>query len=171
LLKSGAKPNDIDQFGETPLTSTAKRGDAQIVEALIEAGANLDAGGRPPLAWAAEEGNVDTIAELLRHGADANKNHLNQALFNAAVRGPTAAVKLLLEKGGDPSAHAGFAGYTPLMGAAYSELKSVETVKLLLDKGGDVKVKGANGDTALKLAKKHGRTDIVQLLQKAGAVE
>ena len=58
-----------------------------------------------------------------------------------------------------------------LMGAAYSELKSAETVRLLLDKGADVKVKGANGETALKLAKKHGRTEIVELLEKAGAVE
>ncbi|MGE5193222.1 MAG: ankyrin repeat domain-containing protein [Deltaproteobacteria bacterium] len=171
LLKSGGKPTDVDQFGETPLTSAAKRGDVPIVEALIEAGADVHAGGRPPLAWAAEEGNVETIAALLKQGAGENKNHLNQALFSAAVRGPTAAVKLLLEKGGDPGARAGFAGYTPLMGAAYSESKSTESVRLLLDKGADVKLKGANGETALSLAKKRGRTDVVKLLQKAGAME
>lgn len=171
LMESGAKPTGIDNFGETPLTSAAKRGDTQIVEALIQAGADLNAGGRPPLAWAAEEGNVETIACLLKHRAGDNKKHLNQALFNAAVRGPAAAVRLLLAQGGDPSAPAGFAGYTPLMGAAYSELKNAEAVKLLLEKGADVKVKGANGETALSLAKKHGRTKVVELLQKAGAVE
>lgn len=171
LLQQGAKVADIDQFGETPLTSAAKRGDAQVVEALIKAGADLQAGGRAPLVWAAEEGNVETVACLLRNGAGKNQVHLNQALFSAAVRGPVAAVQLLLERGGDPSARAGFAGYTPLMGAAYSELNSAEMVKLLLDKGADVKIQGANGETALSLAKKRGRTAVVELLEKAGAAE
>lgn len=171
LLKAGAKPTDIDNFGETPLTSAAKRGDAQIALALIEAGADIHAGGRPPLVWAAEEGNAETVAILVKHGAGKNKKHLNQALFSAAVRGPDGAVRLLLEHGGDPSAPAGFAGYTPLMGAAYSELESLATVRLMLEKRADVKVKGANGETALSLAKKRGRTQIVELLQKAGAVE
>jgi ankyrin repeat protein len=171
LLANGGKPNDIDQFRETALTSAAKRGDAEMAESLIAAGADVQAGGRAPLVWAAEEGNVETIACLLRRGAAANRQHLNEALFSAAVRGPIEGVKMLLEKGGDPSARAGFAGYTPLMGAAYSELESTATVKLLLDKGGDVKLKGANGETALGLAKKRGRTDVVELLQKAGAAE
>lgn len=171
LLQSGSRPNDIDQFRETPLTSAAKRGDAVMVRVLIEAGGNVQAGGRAPLVWAAEEGNVETIACLLSHGAAADKKHLNEALFSAAVRGPVEAVKMLLERGGDPSARAGFAGYTPLIGAAYSELKSPFAVKLLLDKGADVKIKGADGQTALSLAKKRGKTEVVELLQKAGAVE
>ena len=171
LLASGAKPNDSDQFRETPLTSAAKRGDGQIAEILIAAGCDVQAGGRAPLVWAAEEGNVETIACLLRHGAAEYKKHLNEALFCAAVRGPSEAVKMLLDQGGDPSARAGFAGYTPLIGAAYSELKSPAVVKMLLDKGADVKLKGADGQTALSLAKKRGHTAVVELLQKAGAVE
>jgi ankyrin repeat protein len=171
LLANGARPNDIDQFRETALTSAAKRGDAQMAETLIVAGADLQAGGRAPLVWAAEEGNVETIVVLLNHGAAGNKKHLNEALFSAAVRGPIEAVKLLLEKGGDPSARAGFAGYTPLIGAAYSELKSPAVVKLFLDQGADVKIKGADGQTALSLAKRRGQTEVVELLQKAGAAE
>ena len=50
-----------------------------------------------------------------------------------------------------------------------------EVVKLLLEKGADVNVEAtaANGVkwTALKVAKKMGRADIVQLLEKAGAKE
>lgn len=171
LLERGGKVNDQDIFHETALTSAAKRGDAELVEVLLAAGADVAAGGRPPLAWAAEEGNLATVAALLKHGAADDKNGLNQALFNAAVRGPHAAVLLLLEHGGDPNARSGFAGYTPLMGAAYSELKSIETLKSLLKKGGDVQVKGANGETALSLAKKRGHTDVVEILQHAGAVE
>src|SRR5262245_51411784 len=101
LLTNGARPNDIDQFRETALTSAAKRGDAAMAETLITAGADVQAGGRAPLVWAAEEGNVATIACLLRHGAAENKKQLDEALFSAAVRGPIEAVTMLLEKGGD----------------------------------------------------------------------
>jgi len=47
-----------------------------------------------------------------------------------------------------------------------------EVVKLLLEKGADVNVKTNDGKwTALGLAKLKGHTDIVQLLEKAGAKE
>ncbi len=171
LLKNGAKTTDQDNSRETALTSASKRGDVQLVEALIEAGADVHAGGRSPLAWAAEEGSVETIACLLKHGASEQRDSLNEALFNAAVRGPTEAVRLLLDHGADPSTPSGFAGYTPLMGAAYSESPSTGSVRLLLEKASDAKAKAANGETALSLARKRGHTEIVELLEKAGAVE
>ncbi|MFZ0033647.1 MAG: ankyrin repeat domain-containing protein [Sedimentisphaerales bacterium] len=49
-----------------------------------------------------------------------------------------------------------------------------EVVKLLLEKGADVNVKATINNvewTALKVAKRMGRTGIVQLLEKAGAKE
>lgn len=174
LLKSGAKVTDRDQYGDTVLTSAAKRGDAELVEVLIEAGADLHQassgfGDRTPLAWAAEEGNVETIACLLKHGAAKDPKSLNSALFNATVRGPKEAVQLLLEHGANATNPAGFAGYTPLMGAAYSERVDPEIVQLLLKGGADVQSKAATGDTALQLAGKRGSTEIVALLTKAGA--
>ena len=175
LLQSGAKVTDRDKFGETVLTSAAKRGDAKVMEALIAAGADIRASGgfqgRSPLAWAAEEGSVEAVACLLKHGAGEDAKSLNTALFNAAVRGPASAVQLLLEHKADPKVPSGFAGYTPLMGAAYSENLDTETVKLLLEHGADVKAKAATGDTALSLAQKRGHTAIVELLKKAGAKE
>ena len=173
LLESGADIADRDQFGESALTAASKRGDAELVEALIEAGATMQSGGgfmpRSPLAWAAEEGNVETIAVLLKHGAGKDQKSLDTALFNAAVRGPIEAVRLLLNHGADPKAASGFAGYTPLLGAAYSENASAETVELLLTRGVDVNAKPATGDTALDLANKRGHTRIVELLQSSGA--
>lgn len=166
LLGAGAKATEQDNFRETGLTSAAKRGDVEMVEMLIKAGADVNAGGRPPLVWAAEEGNAETIAALLEHGAGEQAGIVNAALFSAAVRGPAEAVRLLLEQGGDPDAAAGFAGYTPLMGAAYSELQSEEIVNMLLEKGGDVTAKGANGETVLSLARKHGETPIVRILER-----
>lgn len=175
LLQSGAKVTDRDKFGETVLTSAAKRGDANVLEALITAGADIRASGgfqgRSPLAWAAEEGSLEAIACLLKHGAGDDAKSLNSALFNAAVRGPASAVRLLLEHKADAKIPSGFAGYTPLMGAAYSENLDTEVVTLLLEHGADVKAKAATGDTALSLARRRGNTPIVELLERAGAKE
>jgi ankyrin repeat protein len=173
LLQAGAKATDQDQFGETALTSASKRGDAAVVEALIEAGADIHAaggfGGRTPLEWAAEEGSPETIACLLKHGAGKNPKSLQGALFNAAVRGPVQAVKLLLESGAKPNGPAGFGGYTPLMGAAYSENVDLETVKLLLAAGADVNARAPTGETALSLARRRGNSAVLDVLAAAAA--
>ena len=172
LLKSGAKITERDEFGETVLTSASKRGDVQLVATLLQAGADPQRGGgfvgRTPLAWAAEEGNLETVALLLKHGASRDPKGLNMALFNAAVRGPSTAVKLLIDQGADVNAPSGFAGYTPLMGAAYSEHVSSETVRLLLDQGAQKQTTSATGETALQVARKRGRTEIVSLLEGSG---
>jgi ankyrin repeat protein len=167
LLDKGADIKDVDQFGETCLTSAAKRGDAEMVKLLIEAGADLAAGGRPPLVWAAEEGNVATLQVLLDHGAGKNPIHATMALGSAAARGPAEAVRLLLAAGGNPSAPSPMDDFTALHWAAYSDNVDLETVKLLLDKGGDVAAKSKSGQTPLDVAKKHGQTAIVALLDKS----
>jgi ankyrin repeat protein len=43
--------------------------------------------------------------------------------------------------------------------------------KLLLDSGADMRMKDADRDTALALAKLKGHADIVELLKYAGATE
>ena len=174
LIKNGASVTENDLFQETPLTSASKRGDAELVEILIEAGADVHAGGRPPLDWASEEGNAETLACLLKHGAGNNRDHLNGALVNATMRGPTEAVRLLLEHGADPNASpriGPFGHLTPLMGAAYSATTGADAAKLLLQKGADAKAKNSSGATALSLAKKAGHADVIELLKKAGATE
>ncbi len=125
--------------------------------------------GRSPLEWAADMGHVDAIACLLKHGAAGDRKSLNASLFNASLRGPKEAVRLLLAHGADPKLPSGFAAYTPLMGAAYSENVDMDTVKQLLQHGADVQSKAATGDTALQLAARRGPTEIVTLLEQTGA--
>ena len=167
LLDKGADIKDIDQFGETCLTSAAKRGDADMVKMLLEKGADMAAGGRPPLVWAAEEGNVATLQVLLDHGAGKNPIHATMALGSAAARGPADAVRLLLAAGGNPSAPSPMDDFTALHWAAYSDNVDLETVRLLLDKGGNVAAKSKSGQSPLDLARKHGQTAIVALLDKS----
>jgi len=47
----------------------------------------------------------------------------------------------------------------------------ISKLEKLLAKGADVNAKNINGETALKLSEKDKRSDIVQLLKKAGATE
>jgi ankyrin repeat protein len=175
FLKAGASVEDRDLFGETAVTSASKCGGTELLELLIAAGADARGGGgfrgQPPLVWAAAAGKIDTINCLLRHGADRDADALNAGLFEASVRGHVDVVRLLLEHAADPSAACGFARYTPLMGAAYSDGLNTDIVRMLLQSGANVHWKAANGETALSLARKHGHTEIVDLLTQAGAKE
>jgi ankyrin repeat protein len=174
LVQGGASITSQDVLRETVLTSASKRGDAQLVQMLIEAGADVYAGGRPPLAWAAEEGNAATIACLLEHGAGKNRDNLNAALVVATMRGPVDPVRVLLEHGADPNAccpMGPFGRLTPLMGAAYSASSSPEVINLLLEKGADAKAKAPSGTTALRLARQSGDAKVIELLEKTGATE
>lgn len=148
LIERGANVKDQDPFGDTCLTAAAKRGDVEMVKALVAAGADLFAGGRPPLAWAAEEGNLETVVCLLEHGAGKVKEHVSLALSAAAARGPHEAVRLLLEHGGDPNSPMCYGGYTPLMVAAYSENCDAASVRLLLEKGANAAAVGGGGRDA-----------------------
>jgi ankyrin repeat protein len=44
-------------------------------------------------------------------------------------------------------------------------------VKILLNKGADINIKSNDGNTALSIAKKNGRKEIAEMLERAGAKE
>jgi len=123
---------------------------------------------------AAKDGNFSAVQTALADGADVNVKKITDgvtALMMASQNGHTEVVKLLLEKGADINVKASD-GTTALWQA--SQRGYPEVVKLLLEKGADVNVKATINNvewTALKIAKRMGRADIVQLLKKAGAKE
>jgi hypothetical protein len=59
--------------------------------------------------------------------------------------------------------------YPMLLLAAASEAQPVATVKALLDRGADLAARGPNGETALDLARRHGRTPSSISSSSAGA--
>ena len=79
-------------------------------------------------------------------------------------------IVVLLEKGAEAPLRNDY-GYTALMYAAASESNDPELIRALLASGADLNVKAKDGETALKLASRKGRTEIVRLLEKAGAKE
>ena len=149
LLASQRLPN-----GESPLMAALYRGHADVVDALIEAGAEIDvfaaaATGRTedlrravdettvnalaydgwtPLHLAAFFGHVESARLLLAAGAGVNaesRNGLENTPLHAATAGRHQEVALLLlDHGADPSA-VDAGGYTPLQIAKQNGLDAV----------------------------------------------
>jgi ankyrin repeat protein len=126
LLQSGSDPNARDSSGDTPLISACEsRGHSmpaeriiainQIVDALLKAGADVNAANGPnSIPWgetalmkAASAGLTQTVVALLKAGAHVNlQNSSGQtALMFAAMLGDGQMVQLLLQAGADKTLH------------------------------------------------------------------
>ncbi|XP_063744832.1 ankyrin repeat and SOCS box protein 14 isoform X2 [Eleginops maclovinus] len=75
LLESSADPNARDIKKKTPLALAAQNGHLNVVEALLQKGANVscESESGPVLFDAVGSGNPDIISLLLDHGADPNQ--------------------------------------------------------------------------------------------------
>jgi ankyrin repeat protein len=105
-LRSGAEVNHRNPDGLTPLMIGAGRGQAQMVDLLLTAGADVLAieprMGATALHKASQSGNPDVIALLLDHGAFIDQQSPvlgHTALMDAVLHKHETAVRLLLERG------------------------------------------------------------------------
>jgi hypothetical protein len=105
----------------------------------------LDKGGANP---DIKDKNGETALDIARY--DEIKKIFNPTIIDAARRGRTDVVKLLLDKGTNVDMQNNY-GQTALMWAASEG--HTEIVKLLLDKGANPVIKDKNGKTALYFAK------------------
>ncbi len=145
LLRGGADVNEAQGDGMTALHWAAERGDQQLAEVLIYAGANVHAGTRigdyTPLHMASRNGHADIVKTLLAARADPNATTTNSGVtplhLASASRSPET-VRALLDGGADVNATEGAWSQTPLIFAAAEN--RLENVRLLLDAGADVAV-------------------------------
>jgi ankyrin repeat protein len=143
LLKKGLDVNEAQGDGTTALHWAAIKGDAELAQMLVFAGANVRAttriGAYTPLYLAAKGGYSDVVAVLLAAGADAKAVTSNGTtpLMIAAAAGDTKSITSLIENGADINAKDGAKGESPLIFAA--GFNRTEAVKLLLAKGADHK--------------------------------
>ena len=143
LLKKGLDVNEAQGDGTTALHWAAIKGDAEMAQMLIYAGANLRAttrlGAYTPLYLAAKGGYPEVVAALLAAGADAKAVTSNGTtpLMIAAAAGDTKSMTSLIENGADINARDGAKGETPLIFAA--GFNRTDAVKLLLARGADHK--------------------------------
>jgi hypothetical protein len=76
LLEKGARPDDVDEIGQTALMRAALAGRPMIIETLLTHGARIDladCAGHTALHWAAAAGTPKAVEVLLKHGADREK--------------------------------------------------------------------------------------------------
>lgn len=157
-----------DQSGSTSLMHAAYAGTTAMMNALIDAGADVNAKNRrraTALHWAVAD--AAKVRMLLIGGADINaKTVEGRTPLHLAASQPAGApiVQLLVEASADVDARA-LVGTTPLFAAAGA---SVEAARLLLDKGADPNAKSTTGATAL-MTGANGHPDVVALLIARGA--
>lgn len=175
---------------QTPLIQAAAKGDFEIVQMLLRAGAAVDAAeaeGTTALHQAVMAGHADVVRLLLDHGADPEiqtdgqgRRVLHTAILSSSrPEVSSLIVPMLLEEGADADG-VDTAGRTPLhyLASDWSELDSASQagpeipgmmVELLAMRGADVNAAGPGGDRPLHLSVRHRKRLVTQQLIHAGA--
>ena len=153
----------------TALHYAGKHKHADVVQVLIDAGADIEAKtdkGHSPLHLASRSGEVATVMKLVEGGADvrATDDEGNTCLILAAYNGHTDTVQVLIDAGAEIETKAGEGDerYSPLDVAIFSG--ALTTVMKLVEGGADVRATDDEGYTCLMSAADDGHTDIVRYL-------
>jgi ankyrin repeat protein len=157
---------DRDNKGRTALHRASESGNLSQVIALLEQGAEINAGDndwRTPLQLAAQSGEKAVVQNLLRKGANVHGTDSDhrQALHLAAERGHEEAVLCLLLEGANINAK-DTCGRTALHYAAVNGHEPV--LKVLLRQGADANINDEDDHTARQLAAKSGQKTAHELL-------
>ena len=169
----GLKEVDLehaDSTGCSALRHAVVRNHPDVVEVLIDAGADIETRGiydRSPLLVASQRGNPRVVEVLVKAGVEVcvTDNEGNACLTLAAANGHTETVRTLLCMPEVDVNHSNISGKTSLHRAVLK--KRSDVVQLLIDAGADVEVK-RDGWSPLHCASELGELDIVQMLE-AGA--
>jgi ankyrin repeat protein len=165
--------------GKTALHEAAEHDEADVVEALINAGADIDARtdwGATPLDWAGVLGSRAAADVLIAHGARLTLESASGLGIDHEITGdPTAAFVLacrnghttiacrLLEHGADINGR-GFFNAPALHWAAING--HADTVRFLLERGADPTLKDDEFDSdALGWAREGGHEKVTALLE------
>lgn len=185
LIQSGADANTYidgnvaDLYAEdkykTVLMLAARHGNANIIKALLNAGARVNDTnglmGITALMVASQQNHADIVKILIKAGADTEAEDLvgNTALISAA-RGKAnelhrdttlEAVKALIAGGANVNA-ANRCGDTPLMNAA--RLNHAKTIRALINAGADVNATNQSGLAALDFAEQTNAFEAYNIL-------
>ena len=153
------------------LLAAVQRGDSAAVVGMLAAGADANATDKnqmTALMHAASKGNVEIVRGLLDKSAQVNAQEKNgwTALMLAASNGHEAVVRGLIPRGANLNT-ATSKGTTALISAVGKGHGGV--VQALVEGGADLNMKDSQGRTALTYAEQGKRTQIAEILKKAGA--
>lgn len=172
FVKVGAKINARSEEGTTPVKFAIKNGaDANLIELMIQLGADINKGLSPPLSEAAAGGDEQMVRFLLEHGANPNgsaKNTVGGPLLDAAGKN-VAVVKMLLKAGAKVNPEPG--RDSPLACAAI--FGKLDIVHVLLAAGANPNHPDNCNETPLMSAvmsrEEDTKAEVVQSLLAAGA--
>lgn len=168
-----AEPRNF-QFGDLPLFAACHKGCRDVIELLLERGADpnaVDRTGCPPIVMAAKHGRR-AVEPLLRAGVDLDAHEQDGELnlgalslsFGEHVEGGEENFEYLLSAGANPLKHPDALLCAASRGGSYA------IAKRLLDLGVDVNHRGFRArESALMLASKKGDGELVALLLERGA--
>ncbi|UCD49555.1 MAG: ankyrin repeat domain-containing protein [Phycisphaerales bacterium] len=154
---------------ETALIEAAAHGHRDIVQLLIDRGADVNMKGEAwygPLHAASAGGYVEIVELLLDHGADVSIFHHDKPLHYAAKNGHITIAEMLLARGADVNAK-GIDEFTPLGSAVASRQR--EMADYLLSQGADVNARASYSCTALFTCYANDDVETGRLLVRHGA--
>ncbi len=170
-LEVGADVNaPDDRLYKPPLLVAARQGGLEIVEVLLQRGAEPSSRGQDGATALHEASTPEVTGLLLEHGADADaQTEFGQTpLFSKAAVGNLESAKLLLEKGASPT-HRDGSGNTPLHNCQFHSWapESLEIPRLLVEHGADVNALNEQEATPLDRA---NSPDLAMVLQRLGGL-
>ncbi|KAF4921188.1 Ankyrin repeat domain-containing protein 50 [Colletotrichum fructicola] len=163
--------NSKDNRGNTPLVWGSLEGHHNIVQTLLDKGADVNAQGGDnsnALHAASFRGHANVIRILLDKGANVNSQggYYGNALQAASFGGHDNVVQMLLDKGADVNAQGSRYG-NALYAASFGGHDSI--VQMLLDQGADVNFQSGYYRNALQAASFGGHANVVWMLLDKGA--
>ena len=171
LLAARADPSAAGGAdGRTPLHVAVLHERDEIMQQLLDAGAEVDATnsmGSSALHWAAERGLVTSVGLLIQAGArlELKSRFGGSTALHRAAGGGHAEVIRALAAARAPLAARDDAGYTPLHWAA--EFGKDVSASALVEAGAPLDVRDGVGLTPHDVAAEHNKTDVMAILEGA----
>lgn len=158
----------IDPSGNSALHLAAAKGFPEIIQYLVENGANISAENdahETPLLLAVKAGQLKAVEQLYEyyHEDPHIDSEGNTLLISATLNGRMDVLEFLLEKNQAEINHVNVEGKTALIIAA--EYGYREIVDILLKRGADSTISSLEGKTALQYASEWNHDEIVELLK------